>query len=339
MAVFRVNHPDPYTHIHNAMLRDGRLSAKTKGVLAMMLSCPPDWDFSVRGLSAMTGEGRHSVKGCMDELKAAGYLRVTKLPPGKGSSNRYEYVYDVYGLSQEAIVENEGGENPQVVQGAENRPLTGGGSDQLSAGPSSAGFEAFGEPCLNKVMNDKGKHEGDSQNQKECTSPPSVRPSVKGAPDGVDAMVDGLLRIAVNRNDSEWVTAKAKASLRRLLARGYTYPVIEAALAAYQEALRASGRLPEFYPNIAKMLDPANAGGVAFFLPEKMPSARLLGTYLKDQPGYISRKRALDVANDTGTREEREGAQREWDAFVKSHEKLAYERWMRDKAGCLSKRP
>lgn len=339
MAVFRVNHPDPYTHIHNAMLRDSRLSAKTKGVLAMMLSCPPDWDFSVRGLSAMTGEGRHSIKGCMDELKAAGYLRVTKLAPGKGTSNRYEYVYDVYGLPQESIVENIEAAKRQVNEEVENRLLTQGEADPLSGAESSAGFQAIEEPGLNKVMNDKGQQGEDIQNQKEGPSPSSVRPSVKKPPDGLDAMIDGLLRIAVNRNDSDWVTAKAKANLRKLVSRGYTYPVVAAAVKAYQETLKASGRLPEFFPNVAKMLDPDNAGGAAYFLPAKMPSTRLLGSYLRDQPGCIPLKLAFDVARETGTKEERERAQKEWDAFVKAHEALAYERWMRDKAGCLSRRP
>lgn len=335
MPVIRVNHPDPYTHIHNAMLRDARLSAKTKGVLAMMLSCPPDWDFSVRGLQAMTGEGRHSLKGCMDELKAAGYLRVTKLAPGQGSAkNRYEYVYDVYGLAQECIVENSDPEKPQMDQDAENRPLIPGGSDRLSEGVSSAGFETVEEPALNKLMNDKGQHEDDFENKKENHSPSSASPTVK-APDGLDAMLDGMLKSAVNQNRSDWVMAKARRHLRALIARGFPYPVLLAALTAYQDALKASGRMPEFFPNLAKMLDPASPGGIAYFLPKKMPSNRVLGTYLAKEPGYYPLRSAFDKAQDTGTADERAKAEAALDAFVDARKALAFERYMKDK----TKRP
>ena len=330
MPVIRVNHPDPYTHIHNAMLRDARLCAKTKGVLAMMLSCPPDWDFSVRGLQAMTGEGRHSLKGCMDELKAAGYLRVTKLAPGQGSANRYEYVYDVYGLSQESIVENSEAEKPQMGQEAENRPLTPGESDRLSGEASSAGFEALEEPALNKLMNDKGQREDDFENERENPSPPSASPTVK-APDGLDAMLDGMLKVAVNRNRSDWVMAKARRHLRALIARGFPYPALLAALAAYQEALKASGRMPEFFPNLAKMLDPASPGGIAYFLPKKMPSNRVLGTYLAKEPGCYQLRSAFDKAKDTGTADERAKAEAALDAFVDARKALAFERYMKDK--------
>ena len=57
MAVFRVEHTRDYTVMSNHHLKDKALSLKAKGLLAMMLSFPEEWDYSERGLAAICKEG------------------------------------------------------------------------------------------------------------------------------------------------------------------------------------------------------------------------------------------------------------------------------------------
>ena len=65
----------PYTNIPNALIRDKRLRLQTRAVLILMLSLPPDWDFSVRGMAAVAGVSKDTMGRIMGELETYGYLR------------------------------------------------------------------------------------------------------------------------------------------------------------------------------------------------------------------------------------------------------------------------
>lgn len=96
MAVFRINHTESYTVMSNRHLRDKTLSLKAKGLLSQMLSLPDDWDYTVNGLAAINDEKETAITNALKELKSAGYVVVTKIPPNQQNGGRYEYVYDVY---------------------------------------------------------------------------------------------------------------------------------------------------------------------------------------------------------------------------------------------------
>lgn len=96
MAVFRVNKTKNFTVMSNHHLRDKNLSFKAKGLLSQMLSLPEEWDYSIAGLVATSKENETAVKSTLNELKEAGYLRVTKLMPNQTGSGRIEYIYDIY---------------------------------------------------------------------------------------------------------------------------------------------------------------------------------------------------------------------------------------------------
>lgn len=63
-----------YTVIQNSALRDPRLSLKTKGLFAVMISLPDDWEYSISGLASFVGVGRDAIRSALQELKLAGYL-------------------------------------------------------------------------------------------------------------------------------------------------------------------------------------------------------------------------------------------------------------------------
>ena len=94
--VIRVNKTKDYTVMSNYHLRDKTLSLKAKGLLSVMLALPEDWDYSIGGLVAICKENETAVTSALDELKKAGYLKVTKLMPNQTESKKIEYIYDIY---------------------------------------------------------------------------------------------------------------------------------------------------------------------------------------------------------------------------------------------------
>ena len=84
MGIFRVEKVKDYTTISNYHLRDKNLSLKAKGLLTLILALPEDWNFTIRGLSAICKEGAESIGTSLKELEKGGYIRrVQKFPSGR----------------------------------------------------------------------------------------------------------------------------------------------------------------------------------------------------------------------------------------------------------------
>lgn len=54
--------------------QDEQLSLESRGLLALMLSLPKDWDYTISGLAYKAGCGREKMRRMIQELEAAGYL-------------------------------------------------------------------------------------------------------------------------------------------------------------------------------------------------------------------------------------------------------------------------
>ena len=91
MAVFRVNRNKNYTHMANYHFRERGMSLKAKGLLSLMLSLPEEWDYSIRGLAALSKDGKDSVMNTLAELEGFGYLKRTKTIDGNGRFSGYDY--------------------------------------------------------------------------------------------------------------------------------------------------------------------------------------------------------------------------------------------------------
>lgn len=64
---------DSFVTISNTFLKDKNLSNKAKGVLAMILALPDNWDFSIKGMVAITKDGEASLRSAINEMKENGY--------------------------------------------------------------------------------------------------------------------------------------------------------------------------------------------------------------------------------------------------------------------------
>lgn len=87
MGIFRVEKVKDYTTISNYHLRDKGLSLKAKGLLTMILALPEDWNFTIRGLSAICKEGVESIGTALKELEKGGYLVRKRVRGADGRMN------------------------------------------------------------------------------------------------------------------------------------------------------------------------------------------------------------------------------------------------------------
>lgn len=93
MSIIRVEKNRNYTVINNEFLRNRELSLKAKGLLAVCLSLPDDWNWSIAGLVAICKESITSVRSSLKELEEYGYVTILKTKDDKG---RFIYEYTIY---------------------------------------------------------------------------------------------------------------------------------------------------------------------------------------------------------------------------------------------------
>ena len=112
--VIRVRRSGGYTVLPNGILRDTGLSLKTKGLFAIILSLPEDWDYSVAGLATVAGCGRDAIRSALGEMEQAGYLTRTR---SHGEGGKFTgVVYDIRDVAAPLS------ENPTMVA---EEPLSG----------------------------------------------------------------------------------------------------------------------------------------------------------------------------------------------------------------------
>lgn len=84
-----------FVQISNSILSDPNISLKAKTVLAIMLSLPDNWDFSIEGISGKCKESKDCIAKAINELIDAGYVVRTKTRGADGRITKWEYeVYE-----------------------------------------------------------------------------------------------------------------------------------------------------------------------------------------------------------------------------------------------------
>ena len=119
MAQFKIRCEKNFTTIHNSIFKDKTISLKAKGLLAFMMSVPPDWDYSLAGLAACNKDGLVSVRSALQELEDNFYVKLTKVRNEKGQIVDMQYdVSDepVFGnhIEEKPFLENPKADNPKT---------------------------------------------------------------------------------------------------------------------------------------------------------------------------------------------------------------------------------
>ncbi len=94
-GIIRAPRPERhYTPIRNAVARDDRLSYRGRGVLVRLLSNADGFQMTAADLAREGREGRGAILTALRELRAAGYLRTTKVQDEHGRWSTQTFVYD-----------------------------------------------------------------------------------------------------------------------------------------------------------------------------------------------------------------------------------------------------
>lgn len=92
-TIFRVEKNANYVVMSNHHLRNREMSLKAKGLLSLILSLPPEWNYSLSGLCAICKESQTAMRSALKELEKHNYL-IRKRQ--KNSLGHFEYEYIVY---------------------------------------------------------------------------------------------------------------------------------------------------------------------------------------------------------------------------------------------------
>lgn len=121
-SIITVKRRTGFTVLPNSTLRDKRLSLKTRAILAIMVSMPDDWDYTVSGLASVCGAGKDAVRSALRELEDGGYLTRVQLHDDAGHFSRNEYI-----VTDEPTGE---GDTPLSENPLTGEPLTGNPTQQ-----------------------------------------------------------------------------------------------------------------------------------------------------------------------------------------------------------------
>lgn len=102
MADFEIVRSDSFVTIANTFLKDKNLSNKAKGVLAMILALPPTWDFSIKGMVAITKDGEASLRAAINEMKDNGYCAMKPVRINNKIA-RWKYLFSGEKLSEKLL--------------------------------------------------------------------------------------------------------------------------------------------------------------------------------------------------------------------------------------------
>ena len=100
MAICRIEKVKNFTVMSNYHLDDTQLSLKSIGLLSKMLRLPDDWDFSIKGLTAICRDGADSIASALKELEKHHYIKREQERDRSGHVGKmiyyvYEIPYDV----------------------------------------------------------------------------------------------------------------------------------------------------------------------------------------------------------------------------------------------------
>ncbi len=161
-TVFRVEKNKNYTTISNHHLQDRNLSLKAKGLLTLILSLPPDWDMTLKGLVSLSGDGVDSVRSGIQELEKAGYLRRSRSRNNLGQLLCTEYTIYEHAVTENVASETEIDDNLNIIYSEESHigksdvdKNTTENLDDCQIGFSNVGKSNIGKSNTIKYLNNK----------------------------------------------------------------------------------------------------------------------------------------------------------------------------------------
>ena len=124
MAIYRIHKEDNYVIVDKAFLLNEKISLKAKGLLALLLSYPDNWQFYEAEIVQHAADKANSLSSGLKELIENGYI-VRKL--GKDETGKFKgYEYHIYEkpITEKPIMEKPIMENPITEKPITEKPIT-----------------------------------------------------------------------------------------------------------------------------------------------------------------------------------------------------------------------
>lgn len=80
-----------YIRVPKELLQNKSVSLKAKGMYALILSLPVNWDCSIQELVEVSGTGKAAVRSAVQELEQSGYLERHQMMDDNGQFCGMEY--------------------------------------------------------------------------------------------------------------------------------------------------------------------------------------------------------------------------------------------------------
>ena len=156
MTKYTIKKEKDFVQIPNSILTSPDISLKAKGILALMLSLPDNWKFSIEGIASKCKESKECIGSAIKELESAGYIKRSMKhgDDGKITGMEYEIFEEPYAVVE---AEEHNDEKP-----CEDKPCT--------ANPSAK------KPCTEELSEEKPLMD------KPSTENPSMDLPMKGKP-------------------------------------------------------------------------------------------------------------------------------------------------------------
>lgn len=102
MTKYTIKKEKDFVQIPNSILTSPDISLKAKGILALMLSLPNNWKFSIEGIASKCKESKECIGSAIKELESAGYVKRTMMhgANGKITGMEYEIFEEPYAVAE-----------------------------------------------------------------------------------------------------------------------------------------------------------------------------------------------------------------------------------------------
>ena len=132
MRKYTIKKEKDFVQIPNIILTNPDISLKAKGILALMLSLPDNWKFSIEGIASKCKESKECIGSAIKELESAGYIKRSMKhgDDGKITGMEYEIFEEPYTVTEgeehneeKPCSANPSAEKPLMEELSEEKPL------------------------------------------------------------------------------------------------------------------------------------------------------------------------------------------------------------------------
>ena len=150
-----------YTTIANEFLKDKELSNKAKGVLAMILALPDNWDFSIKGMVSIIKDGEASLRSAINEMKDKRYC-VVKPVRINGKIARWKYYFSgeiiTDAMEESLLCDFQQVENQQVENQAQYNNIDNDNNKKNKKGENNKSFSPKNKRFVKPTIKDIEKY-------------------------------------------------------------------------------------------------------------------------------------------------------------------------------------